>query len=212
MNLTLEVVSQNGQSLGAGRRKVFGPEGGRIGRSPDCDWVIPNPYVSRHHATIRCISGTFYIESTGENGVAIGNPNAMLPRQERHPLRNGDRVFIDEYEIVVSVGGTAAEGLPPAFPSSDAGLIPSDDPLFGTAATRSSPALVDPLQPSSEELDPLKSLVGGSAPPAASITSPRSESSWNHTPGTMDHFAPPPVPSPAPIIPDDWDKTSFGVR
>ena len=43
MNLTLEIVSSNGQSLGPARRKVFGPEGGRIGRSPECDWVIPNP-------------------------------------------------------------------------------------------------------------------------------------------------------------------------
>src|ERR1700730_6711831 len=65
MNLTLEIVSQNGQSLGPERRKVFGPEGGRIGRAPDCDWVLANPYISRHHATGRWISGTYYIKSTG---------------------------------------------------------------------------------------------------------------------------------------------------
>ena len=92
MELTLEVVSPNGQALGPARRKVFGPEGGRIGRAPDCEWVIANPYISRHHATVRWISGTYYIESTGENGVAVNSPQALLPQRERRALRNGDRI------------------------------------------------------------------------------------------------------------------------
>src|SRR2546430_9929431 len=104
MNLTLEIISPNGQSLGAARRKVFGPDGGRIGRAAECEWVIANPYISRHHATVRWISGTYYIESTGENGVAINTRQAMIPERERRPLRNGDRLFVDEYEITVGIG------------------------------------------------------------------------------------------------------------
>jgi len=222
MNLTLEIVSPNGQTLGAARRKVFGLEGGRIGRAPDCEWVIPNPYVSRHHATIRWISGTFYIESTGENGVAVSTPQAMLPRLERRALQNGDRLFIDEYEITVALLGATAEGVQPALGSASAAFAPTDDPFAdiapGSGVLAGSPGrppsgsgLVDSLEPTLEELDPLSKLSGRA--PASVITSPRSEQhsdqpSWNHTPGISDHYSPPPVPA----IPDDWDKPSFGRK
>jgi type VI secretion system FHA domain protein len=212
MNLTLEVVSQNGQSLGASRRKVFGPEGGRIGRAPDCDWVLANPYVSRHHATVRWISGRYYIESTGENGVAINSPQAMLPRLERRALNPGDRVFIDEYEVVVGLGVGAAQPAPPlsagATPSA---LIPDEDPFAPPAPVgRSSAALVDPLELAAEELDPMKRLFGGSAPRPGPVPAP--VPSWNHTPGVSDHYSPPPVPAQGPVIPDNWDQTTFGAQ
>jgi type VI secretion system FHA domain protein len=206
MNLTLEIVSQNGQSLGPERRKVFGPEGGRIGRAPDCDWVLANPYISRHHATVRWISGTYYIESTGENGVAINVPQAMLPQLERRALRNGDRLFIDEYEVAVGLAGAMPELVRPlSAASAPVGFAPEDDPFAALGPPPASRSLVDPLEPSHDELDPLKQLSGRR--PAAPTASPPPESSWNHSPGVSDHFSPPPVPS---AIPDDWDKTTFG--
>jgi type VI secretion system protein ImpI len=203
MNLSLEIVSPNGQSLGPARRKVFGPEGGRIGRSPDCDWVLSNPYISRHHATVRWISGTYYIESTGENGVAINTPQAMIPQRERRALKSGDRLFVDEYEMTVNIGAAVGEPLPAAV----VGFTPSNDPLLDLAATARSPVLENPLEPSHDELDPLKQLAGGARGQAPT---PRPEANWNHTPGVLDQFTPPPVP-PAPRagIPDDWDKTSY---
>ncbi|HEX5462145.1 MAG TPA: type VI secretion system-associated FHA domain protein TagH [Steroidobacteraceae bacterium] len=216
MNLTLEIVSQNGQSLGPARRKVFGPEGGRIGRSPECDWVIPNPYISRHHATIRWISGSYYIESTGENGVAIGAAQAMIPKLERRPLKNGDRLFIDEYEVVVGLdsvigdSGAASASRSTSGPAGGA-FSPADDP-FDLGPTRASRVLADPLEAPSDELDPLRHFGGGSSPV---VTAPRQEPSWNHTPGVSDHFAPPQPARGAPagsVIPDDWDKTTFGRK
>jgi len=204
MNLTLEIVSPNGQGLGPARYKVFGAEGGRIGRAPDCDWVLPSPYISRHHATIRWISGTYYVESTGENGVAINAAQAMIPQRERRALRNGDRLFIDEYEITVGIAVAAAES--PAARGLRS-FAPVEDPLADLVATARSPALVDPLEPSHDELDPLKHLSGGVSGRAAPAFTP-AEVNWNHTAGVRDQFTPPAVPSGT--IPDDWDKTSFG--
>jgi predicted component of type VI protein secretion system len=217
MNLALEIVSPNGQSLGPARRKVFGPEGGRIGRSPDCEWVIPNPYISRHHATIRWISGSYYVESTGENGVAIGNSQAMLPKLERRPLKHGDRLFIDEYEVLVgldSVVGDAASSSASrgVSPLPVGAFSPADDP-FDLGPTRSTRALVDPLESASDELDPLRHIGGTGASPV--VTAPRQEPTWNHTPGFSDHFAAPTPAASDPggsVIPDDWDKTTFGRK
>ena len=213
MNLTLDIISGNGERLGADRRKVFGPEGGRIGRAPDCDWVLANPYISRHHATIRWISGTYYIESTGENGLAIGSPQSLIPKLERRPLRHGDRLFIDEYEISVGLEGMAVEslGTPPGQWAARP-LIPADDP-FDLRPREVVPSAGGPLGASPEELDPLRHL-GGSNDVRASAPAAQ-EAHWNHTPGVSDHFsAPRASPSTAnlaqPAIPDDWNVTTFG--
>src|SRR5690349_8903194 len=118
MELVLQIV--NGGGAGAReseRRKTFGRVGGRIGRAADCEWVLPSPYVSRHHATVSHAGNTFYIESTGENGLALNDPTQMLPRFDRHALKDGDRLFIDEMEIVVTLAGAGmASEAAPAIP------------------------------------------------------------------------------------------------
>jgi predicted component of type VI protein secretion system len=110
LNLVLEVAGPKGHSLGETRRKVFDGAGGRIGRAPDCDWVLSSRYISRHHATVSCVDGAFHIESVGENGVAINDAQTMLPRLAPRALSSGDRLYIDEYEITVAIAGTAREG------------------------------------------------------------------------------------------------------
>jgi type VI secretion system FHA domain protein len=206
MELTLEVVSPNGEVLGPARRKVFGPEGGRIGRSPDCEWVLANPYISRHHATVRWISGTYYIESTGENGVAVNSPQALIPQRERRALRNGDRIYLDEYEIAVVI---AVADAPVPLAGGPMSFAPSDDPLANLVGSGRSTTVMDPLEQSHDELDPLKQLGGTRGPSTAPA-----DVNWNHTPGLNDQFTPPSVPprTGSAAIPDDWDGTSLQQR
>jgi len=108
-NLILEVTGAQGQGLGEARRKVFDVAGGRIGRGVDCDWVLSNSYVSRHHATVSYADGAFRIASVGENGVAVNDARSMLPRLEPRVLVSGDRLYIDEYEITVAIRSAAEE-------------------------------------------------------------------------------------------------------
>src|SRR5215472_307025 len=68
--------------------------------------------------------------------------------------------------------------------------------------------LIDPLEPTGEQLDPLQNLTGRFKAPIPGAS--RDQPSWNHTPGLSDQFSPPPVQSSPGGIPDDWDKTSFG--
>lgn len=44
-----------------------------IGRSPDSDVAIVNPYVSRQHACFICRNGAWYLRSLGRNGVLVSN-------------------------------------------------------------------------------------------------------------------------------------------
>lgn len=108
MILTLEVTGEQATDLGAGSRKVFNAIGGTIGRLPDNDWVFPDPYVSGRHALIRYLNGKFFVEDTSTNGVFINAPDSRLSKTQAHPLRNGDVLYIDAYEIAVSIEKDAA--------------------------------------------------------------------------------------------------------
>lgn len=207
MYLTLEVISANAAALGGARRKVFSVDGGRLGRAPENQMVLPGVGVHRHHATVRFINGVFFIEGVGTNGIAVNNPDLVLPRNEPYPLKNGDKVFIDEFELVVTTSAT-----PPveaAAPAARTELPPAAH--TSRPSTRSPASLID-LPGGAEDLDPLKQLnLGGATPPPA----PRvPEQSWNHSPSLSDHFAPTPIapfgaPGASQAIPEDWNKTSF---
>lgn len=126
MNLILEVSGPHGQGLGEARRKIFDGAGGRIGRAPDCDWVLSNVHVSRHHATVSYADGAFRIASVGENGVAINGALAVLPPLEPRVLASGDRIYIDEYEITVAITDAAQNQEPTGAHRALAAQSPSE--------------------------------------------------------------------------------------
>jgi len=107
MILTLEVTGPQAQAIGAAGRKVFKAIGGTIGRLPDNDWVFPDPYVSGRHALIRYVNGKFFVEDTSTNGVFINSPDNRLTRGQPQALRNGDLLYIDAYQINVSIQNDA---------------------------------------------------------------------------------------------------------
>jgi type VI secretion system FHA domain protein len=187
MNLTLEVISANGSSMGGGRRKVFSEAGGSIGRGADCDWVLPSPdkYVSRHHASVVFKYGQFYVKAEGENGVAVNDPNTQLASDTPSPLKQGDRVFIDEYEILVSLPKEVAR--PPLIVGDPFADEPGEEALIPAGGE--------------ENLDPLSQLVGG--PSRSSPSEPR----FRGAPSgdvLSDPFVPAPIQTPrvtAPSIP-----------
>src|SRR5688572_31235664 len=103
MLLTLEVVSANGVALGANRRKAIGAEGATIGRAPDNDWFIADPYVSRLNARIHCLEGAFYVEGLGLNRLAMHAATNFIANHEPQRLRSGDRLFLGPYEIRATI-------------------------------------------------------------------------------------------------------------
>jgi type VI secretion system FHA domain protein len=232
MNLTLEVISANGSNLGAGRSKVFGAAGGRIGRATDCDWVLPSPrkYVSRHHATVLFANGTYYIKAEGQNEVAINDPNVFLTFGKPSPIRHRDRIFIDEYEILANLVSESTRTPPvigdPFADDVESPLIPVADPFDGQN--------LDPLSqlPSLPERPEARGR-NYSGPPQGDVlsdplifpppfesaspvsTDPRSKfaipTPARAAPRTPDRATVAPGPSfqPIPVNPDAWDKTAY---
>jgi type VI secretion system FHA domain protein len=149
MRLTLEVKGPEAIALAAGCRKEFGTDGGTIGRLPDNDWVLPNPWVSSRHATIAYANGVFQLEDTSRNGTLVND--IRLDRGTRYPLNSGDRIRIDPFEIDVAITtdslATSGHPLPVQSPG---GMADPDDVSLsqllgpGPKPIRSGPVANDP--------------------------------------------------------------------
>lgn len=74
--------------LMGGRRLVVGPAGVTLGRSRQCDVVLSDPNVSRHHAEVRPRGGSWVLSDLGStngsriNGRTIEGPEVLKPGDE----------------------------------------------------------------------------------------------------------------------------------
>ena len=198
MILTLEVMGPQASALGAARRKVFGVEGGSIGRLDDNDWVLADPYVSGRHAIIRFIDGAFFIEDTSRNGVFVNSPDERIVRGRPHPINSGDRILIDPYEIEAQV---TADARPPVSGRSSHGNLLAPDDSFSSPSLASVPA--DPLDALGLPSDKSVTPQGPSGPELAG-GSPL----WSH-------YTPPHVEpvgeEPRELIPSNWLDSSVSI-
>lgn len=87
------------------RRDTLPLAGGTIGRSRDCDIVIPSAEVSREHAEIRPRDGGWIVFDLGStNGVRVnGDPVGGVG--SGHPLRAGDRLNLGTVVVAVESAG-----------------------------------------------------------------------------------------------------------
>lgn len=118
MALRLRVVSIHAQLLGEDGSKVFGVHGGSIGRAGDNDWVLPDPdrYVSGHHARVEHRDGRYWLTDTSSNGTYLNDSTVPLAEGGPHPLKDGDRLRLGDYEIAVDVEMARAAPAPKNVP------------------------------------------------------------------------------------------------
>ena len=158
MRLTLSVSGLRAGLLGSSAIRVFGREGGTIGRSPEADWALPDPnrYLSQFHARILWLHDAFWIEDTSSNGTFVNGAASALGRGARHRLAEGDSIAVGDYAIIASVGNAALTS--PFEPAAGLAEAPID---FGAAAPIP-PAPQFPILPIHSEAPPAP--VSGAAP------------------------------------------------
>lgn len=158
MRLTLSVSGLRAGLLGSSAIRVFGREGGTIGRSPEADWALPDPnrYLSQFHARILWLHDAFWIEDTSSNGTFVNGAASALGRGARHRLAEGDSIAVGDYAIIASVGNVALTS--PFEPAAGLAEAPID---FGAAAPIP-PAPQFPILPIHPEAPPAP--VSGAAP------------------------------------------------
>ena len=121
MAIKLRVISEQYRELGEHRTRVFGVNGGTIGRSLDNDWILPDPkrLVSGHHCEIEYRAGSYWLKDTSTNGVYVNDSQAPASIAGPVVLQDGDRLRIGDYEIIVSIDDRL-DSLPPAAEESSA--------------------------------------------------------------------------------------------
>ncbi len=105
MAIKLRVISDQYRQLGKRSSRLFGVSGGRIGRSADNDWVLPDPdrYISSHHAKVSFRAGAWILEDTSTNGVFVNGSDTPLSEAGFHKLQDGDRLRLGDYELLASI-------------------------------------------------------------------------------------------------------------
>ncbi|MFI4886593.1 MAG: type VI secretion system-associated FHA domain protein TagH, partial [Steroidobacterales bacterium] len=105
MLLALSVISGQGASLGSSAYKLFDERGGSIGRLDSNDWALPDPerFVSSRHAVVRFQDGGFCLEDVSTNGTFLNEPDRPVSKDGPVRLKDGDRLFIGDYEIMVQL-------------------------------------------------------------------------------------------------------------
>jgi len=105
MALKLRVISDHYKALGKRSSRLFGVTGGRIGRSQDNDWILPDPdrYVSSHHCKVSFRAGKWMLEDTSTNGVFINGADTPAALEGAYALQDGDRLRLGDYEIIVGI-------------------------------------------------------------------------------------------------------------
>jgi type VI secretion system protein len=105
MAIKLRVISDHYRELGENRSRVFGVNGGTIGRAPDNDWVLPDPtrIVSGHHCEIEYRGGSYWLRDTSTNGVYLNEAEEPVSATGPVELQDGDRLRLGDYELIVSV-------------------------------------------------------------------------------------------------------------
>jgi hypothetical protein len=84
-----------------GRRLPLPARGATIGRSRDCDVVLDDAGISRHHAEIRPDAGGWTLADLGStNGVRLNGRTVRAAQQ----LQAGDRVELGSTEMVFELG------------------------------------------------------------------------------------------------------------
>jgi type VI secretion system FHA domain protein len=207
--LTLKITA--GMKAGEAGRQVFTEDGGTIGRAATNSLVLTHNKVSGRHATISFRNGVFYIQDTSRNGVSINSPDNRLVRDRPYALKSGDLIFIEPYEIDVSIdAGAERQRYQPIDDPFDL-----DDPFAPVRGPQ--PERLSPVPPSSsDEVDPLKffDAVSPTAPrkPAEPVQSPVDDWLEEHyrppvaIPDPL--FVPDPPPAPMPeesVIPADYN-------
>jgi type VI secretion system FHA domain protein len=193
MLLALSVISEQGAALGPTAYKVFDENGGSIGRITGNDWVLPDPqnFVSSRHARVLARDGTFYLEDTSSNGTFINAPDVPASRTEPVPLKDGDRLFIGDYEIIVQlIGGARADAAARPAAASPA-VAPASHAAPPLPATAPASHAAQPLPAAAPGLglgtiDPLAALGAARSQPRAAAASIASMPTvLNATPATQ---------------------------
>lgn len=197
LTLTIENFSRRPDGgpltyVAEGRRSID------IGRNQHLDWCLPdeNHFISGRHCEITPRDGGYHLTDVSMNGTFVNHPDNRV--QSPYRLRDGDRLYIGDYVILVRVEGDA-----PSLEAAVASASPPTNDFW--SATDPAPPPIDPRTLDPRRLEPtpqvdwIDHVADIPAPVAPAPRRPAAEpaSIWGPAPAA-------PAPTPAPAAGDIW--------
>lgn len=101
MELRLNIVQLPDGITGIDAQKVFGEDGGTIGRAETNDWILPDPekYISSCHCKIQYEDNQYYLIDSSTNGTFTGAEKELIGAGNRVPVSDLMRIVVGDYEI-----------------------------------------------------------------------------------------------------------------
>lgn len=90
-----------------------------VGRNPDCDVVLPDARVGRHHALFRAINGGVEVVPLGGRSMVVNGAS----QEGTRTLADGDRVEIEGHVLVARVTGTRPDAELQWYLERDGGVL-----------------------------------------------------------------------------------------
>lgn len=143
--------------MGAARSKSLRAGSLLIGRSPVCDWVLPDPdrVVSGRHCRIDCEGSRFILTDLSTNGVFPDESGEPLGMGGTMELRDGQRLRLGDAVLLVALSSepALAPTVLPAAPETKPALIADDWFAPNEAKLSADPMPLPVTMPSSEFAD-----------------------------------------------------------
>ncbi len=144
-----------------------------IGRSSECDVVIPDASISRQHVQIVRQEMGWYVQDLGSrNGTAINGQRLSAPQR----LEDGDTLTVGDIPLRYLASSPSAEGVAPEEPATEtlpaaAPPVPNDEPAAEGLTTGTPTRALPPRTPTvplrgRENPGPLRLPTRPLAPPA----------------------------------------------
>lgn len=128
----------------------FNAAGGRIGRSPPCTLILPDPnrHISREHAEIRYRDSGFSIKVVSKVNSVLVN-DAVVGPGEAVQLSDGDQILIGEYLLRADITAAANDLPAPALFDTPAAAPAGSNPfdLFDRLGPAQGPAPIPDSAP-----------------------------------------------------------------
>ncbi|HEX8555923.1 MAG TPA: type VI secretion system-associated FHA domain protein TagH [Sphingomonas sp.] len=107
MTLTLSIRNTDRLDNGAPAEFVLNRRGAMIGRSPTCDWSLPDPrnYISSRHCEVTFRDGFYLLSDVSTNGTFLNGRTERMGEPRR--IVEGDLFLIGQYEVVAHLTGDA---------------------------------------------------------------------------------------------------------
>ena len=109
---------------------VFDENGGTLGRSSECTWVLSDPerFMSGCHCEILCDQGQWCLIDKSTNGTFLNNSGEPIGKGERVSLSAGDIFEISDYRFQVSFSNESSQE-PSSYPPPISSSFDLDDPF-----------------------------------------------------------------------------------